>query len=328
MANLVCPTHGKDYVLPTKAWLEPLNEIIAQDVSTRGKMIISKMLKEHKILVKLTTGNNDHIKKFIMETKGLPNLVNTYCVLLCQDDFLLIKSQRQFCSLETKDENEYKDYIKRLPKAKNYNYAVTLELMENYTKGSMYNLNNIPYARFLDILFQLIFCQLNIFGKAGYTHNDFHAGNILIKKYETPQIFVYKHIKLNCLNKTKKEYTLESKYEYILADYDKIFYFRKGFFDKYYGEVSNDLDESRYLEYSLYQNLLTTINVLINKLNEEDKMKVRNKLNSIQSKHEGEILKWNKKLVIKYSEDGNFEEFINKILKLNCHFVKKFIQEL
>jgi hypothetical protein len=63
MANLVCPTYGKDYVLPTKAWLEPLEMLASQDVSTHGKIIISEMLKE-----------------FLNRVRGLPNLVNTYCV--------------------------------------------------------------------------------------------------------------------------------------------------------------------------------------------------------------------------------------------------------
>lgn len=57
MANFVCPTNGKDYILPTKAWLEPLEVLVSQDYSTRGKLIISELVKAHKVLVKLTSGD-------------------------------------------------------------------------------------------------------------------------------------------------------------------------------------------------------------------------------------------------------------------------------
>ena len=32
--NLTCPTNGKDYIMPTKHWLKPLQEIISTDIAT------------------------------------------------------------------------------------------------------------------------------------------------------------------------------------------------------------------------------------------------------------------------------------------------------
>ena len=325
MANLVCPTNGKDYILPTKAWLEPLEVLISQDIATRGKLIISELLKANKVLVKLTSGRNHHIKEFLDQVKGLPNLVNTYCIFFCNDDFLLIQSEKQYCSLETKNDTYYKDYLKKLGKAKNYNYSVTLEVMEYYNLGSIKSLKNISYNKFLNILFQLVFCQLNVFGKTGYTHNDIHEGNIIIKKHETEQIFNYKYITSNCVDKSN-EYNLKSNYEFILADYDKIFYFRKDYFDKYYGDVDASMDNERFLQYSLFSNLLETINKLIEKLNDKDKQIVRDKLNIVLDKYEEVIFNLNKQIVIAYTQNGNFKEFIAENIKINCYFIKKLIK--
>ena len=325
MANLVCPTNGKDYILPTKAWLEPLEVLISQDIATRGKLIISELLKTNKVLVKLTSGRNHHIKEFLVQVKGLPNLVNTYCIFFCNDDFLLIQSEKQYCSLETKNDIYFKEYLKKLGKAKNYNYSVTLEIMEYYNLGSIKSLKNISYNKFLNILFQLVFCQLNVFGKTGYTHNDIHEGNILIKKHDTEQIFNYKYIISNCVDKSN-EYNLKSNYEFILADYDKIFYFRKDYFDKYYGDVDASMDKERFLKYSLFSNLLETINTLIEKLNSGDKQIVRDKLNIVLDKYEEKILNSNKQIVLVYTQNGNFKEFIVENIKINCYFIKKLIK--
>ncbi len=327
MANFVCPTNGKDYILPTKAWLEPLEVLASQDVTTRGKLIISELVKAHKVLVKLTSGRNHHIKEFLNQVKGLPNLVNTHCVFFCNDDFLLTQSEKQFCSLETKNGDYFKEYIKKLPKAKNYNYSVTLEVMEYYNLGSIKSLKNITYKKFLNILFQLVFCQLNVFGKTGYTHNDVHEGNIIIKKHDTDQIFNYKYITPKCVNEST-EYNYKDKYEYILADYDKIFYFRKDHFERYYGDVDPDTDAERFLSFSLYSNLLETINKLIEKLNSQDKQMVRGKVNTVLDKYEKTILNANKQIVLAYTKDWDFKKFIAQILKINCWFIGKLIKVL
>lgn len=245
----------------------------------------------------------------------------------CKDDFLLIESEKQFCSLETKNERYYKEYIKKLPKAKNYNYSVTLEIMEYYNKGSIKSLKDISHTKFARILLQLIFCQLNLFGKVGYTHNDIHEGNILIKKHTTEQIFNYKYIITNCVD-ASNEYNLKNNYEYILSDYDKVFHFRKDFFDRYYGDIDSEMDTQRFLEYSLYSNLLSTIKMLIEKLNKDDKILILNKLYDVQNKYEKKILRKNKQLIITYSKDYDFDKFRKEMLIINCYFIKKFIESL
>jgi hypothetical protein len=88
------------------------------------------------------------------------------------------------------------------------------------------------------------------------------------------------------------------------------------------------MDNERFLKYSLFSNLLETINTLVEKLNHDDKIKVKNKLNTVLNKYEKTILSLNKQGVITYSQNGNFKEFIALNIKINCYFVKKFSKVL
>ena len=316
--NLTCPTSGKDYILPTKKWLQPIKELISDDISTTGRVILSNMVSDkilnNKILVKLTAGRKHRIKRFLHKMKGLPNLVTTYCVLLCQDDFLLIKENNQFCNLE---DIELKN---KLPeKAKKYNYSVTLELMEYYKNGSINSIEVISISEYNNIILQLIYCQLNLFSHLGYTHNDIHFGNILVKKYKKPIILEYDYI-----NKT-----IQTDTEYILADYDKMFSFEYKYEDNYFHkEFENiiDLDDtSEFSTYSLYSNILSTILSVANKLKLKEKDYIKDIIYKIQLKYEEKIFDNIKKYIIEYYENKNFDLFKKNIYKDVLKFIKKFI---
>jgi len=168
--NLMCPTNGKDFIMPTKHWLQSIKELISSDVSSvRSKIILSNMITDkilkNEILVKMTSCRQHQIKEFTSKMKGLPNIVSTYCVLLCHDDFLMINESKQYCNLENIDKKlkTKEEYIRMLEKAKNYNYSVTLELMEYYRNGSIVSIDKINLMEFCSILLQLVFCQLNLF---------------------------------------------------------------------------------------------------------------------------------------------------------------------
>jgi len=86
------------------------------------------------------------------------------------------------------------------------------------------------------------------------------------------------------------------------------------------------MDNERFLQYSLFSNLLETINTLIEKLNDKDKQIVRDKLNIVLDKYEKVIFNLNKQIVITYAQNGNFKEFIAENIKINCYFIKKLIK--
>jgi hypothetical protein len=51
--NLTCPTNGKDYIMPTKHWLKPLQEIISTDIATlQSKLILSEIINDKMFLKK------------------------------------------------------------------------------------------------------------------------------------------------------------------------------------------------------------------------------------------------------------------------------------
>jgi len=45
--NLMCPTNGKDFIMPTKHWLQSIKELISSDVSSvRSKIILNNMITD------------------------------------------------------------------------------------------------------------------------------------------------------------------------------------------------------------------------------------------------------------------------------------------
>jgi len=337
--NLTCPTDGKDYILPTKHWLSPLKEIILDDISkSHSKFILSNFItskiKKNEILVKLSSGRNHKMKEFTKKMKDLPNLVNIYCVLFCKDDFLLIKEHKQFCSLE--DDKPFKDIklLGTLPeKAKKYNYSVTLELMEYYKNGSFNTIGTINLTSFMNIFLQLTFCQLNLFSFLGYTHNDIHEGNILIKKHETIQLLDYIYIAQECID-PKKKYKLKTDIEYILSDYDRVFSFEyKYFIEEFENIIKSDNKNSsenagEFNTFSLYSNIMTTINMIANKLSDIDKTYIKSILFQLQEKYENRILSNMKDYIMIYYKDKNYTNFKKNIKFDICRFIKKFITKI
>jgi len=276
----------------------------------------------------MTSGRQHQIKEFTNKMKDLPNIVSTYCVLLCHDDFLMINESKQYCNLENIDKKlkTKEEYIRMLEKAKNYNYSVTLELMEYYRNGSIVSIDKINLMEFCSILLQLVFCQLNLFSFLGYTYNDIHPGNILIKKYKKPIMLEYNYIDKDCID-SNKQYKLLTDTEYILADYNMMFSFEYRYFEKTFDNIVDLDDVAEFNLYSLYGNILRTINLLPDKLERDDKDFIRKIVNKIQSKKEEKILDNNKKYVIDYYSTRDFKVFKKNILNDMCKFIKYFIKK-
>ena len=89
MSLITCKYNNiKNYLTPTKSWLEPLEVFVPEEISSRGILIISEMIKKEKIMVKVTKGRNHNLEKINNLIKNLPNFVYTYCVIICRDSFL------------------------------------------------------------------------------------------------------------------------------------------------------------------------------------------------------------------------------------------------
>jgi thiamine kinase-like enzyme len=319
MSLIKCPYDDKtkQYIIPTKSWIEPLKLFIYEDINTKSILFISKLIQKEKILVKLTFGRNNKLKQINSLVKDLPNFVYTYCVILCNNGFLsknkevnindLIKYG--FCTSDEKSQN------------------ITLELMKKYD-NSIKTYSKINIDTFLNILKQLIYAQFNAFAYCGFLHNDIHPGNILIKQHITPKLLKYKFFK----NK------LEVGTSYILADYDNSMLINNNFDLLFSSDFDND-----YNKYTLYQNICRTIKVLISLLDKEYKNKVSDILFELQEKYEYDINKnWNMQLIkflktIKKTQKGIYtvekleskkNKFYLSIINDCDTFIGKFINKI
>lgn len=286
MSILQCPNdkNRKEFILPTKSWLIPIQELINSDPKTSGKLYISELIERQQIIVKITFGRNHKLVEINESVKNMPNFVQTYCVLMCYDDLLLIEKNKQFCNEGSKAKN------------------VTLEIMRNYYEGSLGKIKNMENDIIISCLKQLINAQINIFLKSGITHNDIHKGNILIYTHKNNNILEYEYLKKNTQYLPLR---IETKTEFILADYDKskIFggeYLYKIFNDfeenyDIYDDVVEDilnLPEEKLLMYSIYSNIISTIYLIITFIKDNY---VKNKIQSF---------------LFEYQK--NYEEIINK----------------
>ena len=98
----ICLTNNvtKQYIIPTTAWLKPNEELITEDISTEGFLIIADLIKKEKVIVKITKGYNKKIKylnKLFKNEKY--NLIKTYCNFYCHENDKTVTSKY-------KDKNE------------------------------------------------------------------------------------------------------------------------------------------------------------------------------------------------------------------------------
>lgn len=236
MSLIKCPNLDKvkEYVIPTKHWLKPLEKLIIKkgESNQNGLLYISELINKGKILVKVTKGNFKNIERINNKIYNMPNIVKTYCTITCKDNFLLIEKNKQFCN-NKEEKYDIND--------------VTLELMKKYNDSITGNYN-MNISEYLNIIIQISMGQMNLFSKFGYTHNDIHTGNILYYIHPESKIIKYKYLSLKYF-----PIKLEIKKEYILSDFDnKLEKISKEYFKNI------KLSENSYL-YSLYDNIISTI---------------------------------------------------------------------
>jgi hypothetical protein len=303
-----CPTErNKNYFIPTRDWLIPTAELITIDNKSRGLIIVSNLLKKKEIIVKVTKGRNDKLLEYPELLNDMPNMATTYCSFSCADDFDKNKiiANKEFC------------------KNKESRSIVTLELIKYYREGSLNNIKQISYETYKNIVKQLLFAQLNIFYKEGFTHNDVHLGNILVYTHKDDTELKYTNI-----NKT-----IITQKEYKLVDYDKIQSFKvKDMFNTLNDmniEPSKKIKSNNYNTYyihSLLSNILQTIDIPLKLLKIETQEKLVKLINKFKEKNEKAYLNENMRITKIYINNRTLKEyakFKDDITLMNLNIVSK-----
>ena len=198
----------KKYIVPTKEWLKPLKELITNDITSKGLIMLSKYHNSHDVVVKITKLNRQitQLEKIKFATKKLsvlPNFVVTLCSFNCMESIINIDTKYNeidaFC---------YPD------KNNSENEEIMLEIMKKY-KGSLTNLIGKQNKTMVEhILKQLIYAQLNAFEKIGFLHMDMHLGNILYdSKLDNDIVLNYSF--------NKRSYQIKTSRIFYISDFDK-----------------------------------------------------------------------------------------------------------
>jgi len=57
---MICPQdNNKQYIIPTKKWLKPIEKLI-----TEGLLVVSKFIDKEEVIVKITKQKKENIKKY------------------------------------------------------------------------------------------------------------------------------------------------------------------------------------------------------------------------------------------------------------------------
>ena len=214
---MICPKDSnKQYIIPTKKWLKPIEKYITDDINTEGLIMIGKFMDKEEVIVKITKQNKSGIKKNnIIEVnkmiKDLPNFAETYCSFSCLENFDSLS-------------NEYKD-SKSFCNAKDDNKVITLEIMKKYKNGSLFKLQNkLNIEQVVNIIKQLMLAQLHAYSKTGLLHNDMHLGNILIHK--SKKLIQIKY-EIQTDSHIKTEINISSDFIPIISDFNEASIYKK-----------------------------------------------------------------------------------------------------
>jgi len=275
----------KQYIIPTKNWLKPLEPFIL--VNTSGLIMITDFIEKEKVIVKITKGKRNDIIKVNKIIKDIPNFLQSYCSFTCLDNFDNINS---FCNAK-----------------ENSGDFVTLEIIKKYKHGSLNKLINIlELNEVVNIIKQLLLAQIHIFSKTGFLHNNIHLGNFLIdKKKDTIEL----KYKIDIENIKKVNINILSNFIPIISDFNE-----STIYD------NNDLTEDEYRKQNtLGKNIFATFNICLTLLknNKDLIIKCMNDKNSDIEKY---LETSNKNLGSYYKKYYDCESYI----KRECRYMLAF----
>lgn len=161
----------KEYLIPTNEWLKPIEPLITNDYNTKSLIMLSDLVDQRKVIVKITKNTNYHkIKTINKNIKNNPNMLHTFGTIQCSEAEINYDIQYKDCDgFCNKDQTEIE------------NINIVLEIMKLYQGSLSEYKNKFDLFEVKDLMKQILLCQLHIYEKIGFFHNDIHLGNILIK---------------------------------------------------------------------------------------------------------------------------------------------------
>lgn len=148
----------------TKDWFE-ITKIIESTNNDDKNRIILGILDKHKQIVAKIGENNTLHKEFVISNELFStNVIKTYCFFKCNDDYTKVNEEREY-----------------LCNSKGNKMSVLL--MEYCELGNMREFDFYKYQpAFYSCMKQALLTLIELCHNQGFYHNDFHAGNVLIKK--------------------------------------------------------------------------------------------------------------------------------------------------
>jgi hypothetical protein len=328
--EIKCLKDGSDkFIVPTKDWLIPL-----KDINTRGLLIeslIKDLKNEEKIVVKITKNNNKNKLRLIYKLfSNKINIIKSFCVFNCNEDESILeekyKNNKSFCN--SKDDNNIKitldgeiksnlfDFI--LPSALEKTRVFQADLMKYYKEGSLNQyVNKLTIKDIKKILKQLLYCQLELFNKYGFLHNDIHLGNILLYTSNEKTNIKY--------NIQKQILNIDTKHICLLCDFDDSIFYKKEHYDTY---DKNQLDREKYnKKYTIFRNIVNIFSTCKQLLKFDEMIKydkiINNKyfIDNPMISYEKCQDQCNSYLAQYYNKTTEYDIFINDSLDVILHYI-------
>lgn len=278
-------TKNKKYIIPTNEWLKPLKPLKTDDINSRSLIMLSKLVDKEKVVVKITKDiDYNKIKTINNNIKNNPNMLHTFGTLQCSEAEINYYSLYDGCEGYC---NKHDSEVE--------NIDIVLEIMKLYDGSLNDYVNKFNLLEIEELLKQLLLCQLHIYWKIGFVHNDIHLGNFLINRRKEKDTFIYQ-IK-------NKSYKLETDIKVILTDFDRAIIYNQDILPL---EPYNN-------EYTIHSNIIKTISSFKHLLETHDKEKLSKHLEeSLKMYSSGFIYLGEKSLRSYYKGYNDYEHFIRQ----------------
>ena len=284
---------NKNYIIPTNEWLNPIMPFISNDFNAKSLIMLSNLVDQGKVIVKITKNSNYHkIKTINKYIKSNPNMLYTLKTIQCSE-------------VEINYEVQYKDCLGYCNKdeIETENIEIVLEIMKLY-QGSLNNyLNKFSLGEIEDLMKQILFCQLHIYNKIGFVHNDIHLGNILVKKIDDS-----KELETLIYTIRNRKYMIKTNFKLILSDFDQsIIYDQQILPLEKYNEI-----------FTIQYNIIRTINVFKKMLKMSDQQIVSESLEKSLNSFSYHYLDYSEKILRSYyKQNRDYDDFIERSI-LEC----------
>ncbi len=249
--------NNKQYIIPTKKWLKPLEKLITYYINIEGLTTITNFIDKEKVIVKITKGKKANI---IIEAnkivKNIPNFIQTYCSFTCLENYELL--------FDSRIETNLIDIVNQNQLGAEDNNIISIEIMKKYKNGSLFKFQNkLNKDQVVNILQQLTLAQIHAYSNVGFIHNDLHLGNILIHKLKKPTHIIYE---FSTDSHIKTEINVLSNFIIpLISDFNEAFIYKKD---------NNFTLEEFNKQFTLCKNINKTFNQCLLLLNEQDYIQI------------------------------------------------------